>query len=102
MVYDPDYRGKISQKTQLMNLDYSAPTVTLALQTGSDTDTPPTGRTSSPAGRSSHADHGPDFLRPEPLPVDVGAAQIVNAPLGVLLGVEPWNFPLYQIVLKVA
>jgi dihydropyrimidinase len=24
VVYDPDYRGKISQKTQLMNLDYSA------------------------------------------------------------------------------
>ena len=24
VIYDPDYRGKISQKTQLMNLDYSA------------------------------------------------------------------------------
>jgi dihydropyrimidinase len=24
VVYDPDYRGKISQKTQLMNVDYSA------------------------------------------------------------------------------
>ena len=24
VIYDPDYRGKISQKTQLMNVDYSA------------------------------------------------------------------------------
>jgi succinate-semialdehyde dehydrogenase/glutarate-semialdehyde dehydrogenase len=45
-----------------------------------------------------YAERGPDFLRPEPLQVDAGEAQIVNAPLGVLLGAEPWNFPLYQVV----
>jgi succinate-semialdehyde dehydrogenase / glutarate-semialdehyde dehydrogenase len=45
-----------------------------------------------------YGDRGPEFLQPESLPVDVGTAQIVNAPLGVLLGVEPWNFPLYQVV----
>jgi len=45
-----------------------------------------------------YGDRGPEFLRPEPLPVDTGEAQIVDAPLGVLLGVEPWNFPLYQVV----
>jgi succinate-semialdehyde dehydrogenase / glutarate-semialdehyde dehydrogenase len=45
-----------------------------------------------------YGDRGPEFLRPEPLQVDTGEAQIVNVPLGVLLGVEPWNFPLYQVV----
>ena len=45
-----------------------------------------------------YGDRGLEFLRPEPLQVDTGEAQIVNAPLGVLLGVEPWNFPLYQVV----
>ena len=45
-----------------------------------------------------YGDNGPRFLQPTPLEVDEGEAQIVNAPLGVLLGVEPWNFPLYQVV----
>lgn len=41
---------------------------------------------------------GPGFLEPERLHVDVGTAEIHDAPLGVLLGIEPWNFPLYQVV----
>jgi succinate-semialdehyde dehydrogenase/glutarate-semialdehyde dehydrogenase len=45
-----------------------------------------------------YGDHGAEFLAPEKLAVDDGEAEIVNAPLGVLLGVEPWNFPLYQVV----
>ncbi|WP_227979163.1 NAD-dependent succinate-semialdehyde dehydrogenase [Nocardia spumae] len=45
-----------------------------------------------------YGDNGPGILRPTTLDVDEGEAQIVNAPLGVLLGVEPWNFPLYQVV----
>jgi succinate-semialdehyde dehydrogenase / glutarate-semialdehyde dehydrogenase len=45
-----------------------------------------------------YGDRGPEFLAPTPLPVDVGEAQIMNEPLGVLLGIEPWNFPLYQVV----
>jgi succinate-semialdehyde dehydrogenase / glutarate-semialdehyde dehydrogenase len=45
-----------------------------------------------------YGDRGPEFLLPTPLAVDVGSAEIVNAPLGVLLGVEPWNYPLYQVV----
>ena len=45
-----------------------------------------------------YGDNGTEFLKPEKLPVVVGEAEIVNAPLGVLLGVEPWNFPLYQVV----
>ncbi|HET9029535.1 MAG TPA: NAD-dependent succinate-semialdehyde dehydrogenase [Candidatus Aquilonibacter sp.] len=42
--------------------------------------------------------NGPDFLKPQPLEVPGGEAQLVYQPLGVLVGVEPWNFPLYQVV----
>ncbi|MFF0742943.1 NAD-dependent succinate-semialdehyde dehydrogenase [Streptomyces sp. NPDC004111] len=45
-----------------------------------------------------YARNGPDFLAAEPLEVDEGEAYLVNEPLGVLLGVMPWNFPLYQVV----
>ncbi|MEV7405351.1 NAD-dependent succinate-semialdehyde dehydrogenase [Streptomyces sp. NPDC091267] len=47
---------------------------------------------------SYYAQHGPDFASPEPLDVQEGEAYLVNEPLGVLLGVMPWNFPLYQVV----
>jgi succinate-semialdehyde dehydrogenase/glutarate-semialdehyde dehydrogenase len=45
-----------------------------------------------------YAENGPRFLEPEPLPVDIGEAVLVNQPLGVLLAIEPWNYPLYQVV----
>jgi succinate-semialdehyde dehydrogenase/glutarate-semialdehyde dehydrogenase len=45
-----------------------------------------------------YAEHGPEQLAEEPLDVEGGSAVIVNAPLGVVLGVQPWNFPFYQAV----
>jgi succinate-semialdehyde dehydrogenase/glutarate-semialdehyde dehydrogenase len=42
-------------------------------------------------------ENGPGFLEPERLPVEEGEAVVVSTPLGVLLGIEPWNFPLYQV-----
>jgi succinate-semialdehyde dehydrogenase/glutarate-semialdehyde dehydrogenase len=45
-----------------------------------------------------YAQHGPDFAADEPLDVEEGEAYLVNEPLGALLGVMPWNFPLYQVV----
>jgi succinate-semialdehyde dehydrogenase / glutarate-semialdehyde dehydrogenase len=45
-----------------------------------------------------YAHHGPGQIVDESLSVDEGLAKIVNAPLGVLLGVQPWNFPVYQVV----
>jgi succinate-semialdehyde dehydrogenase/glutarate-semialdehyde dehydrogenase len=45
-----------------------------------------------------YADHAESFLAPKRLSTDPqdGDAVLVNSPLGVLLGVEPWNFPYYQ------
>ncbi|AMM08277.1 Aldehyde dehydrogenase [Streptomyces albidoflavus] len=45
-----------------------------------------------------YAKYGPEFAAPEPLDVEEGEAYLVSEPLGVLLGVMPWNFPLYQVV----
>ncbi|QDQ99181.1 NAD-dependent succinate-semialdehyde dehydrogenase [Tomitella fengzijianii] len=46
-----------------------------------------------------YADNGPRFLEPEALDIaEGGDARVVYEPLGVLLGIEPWNFPLYQVV----
>ncbi|CAM5280151.1 succinate-semialdehyde dehydrogenase [NADP(+)] [Streptomyces xanthochromogenes] len=45
-----------------------------------------------------YAENGPHFAAAEPLDVDEGEAYLLNEPLGVLLGVMPWNFPLYQVV----
>jgi len=44
--------------------------------------------------------HAEQLLAPEKLPVatpDEGDAMLVHDPLGVILAIEPWNFPFYQI-----
>lgn len=41
---------------------------------------------------------GPDLIGDETIEVDEGEARVVTRPIGVLLGVMPWNFPLYQVV----
>jgi len=47
-----------------------------------------------------YADNGEAFLAPEPLDTASSDddAMLVSAPLGVILGVQPWNFPYYQLV----
>lgn len=47
-----------------------------------------------------YADHAEKLLAPERLPVAdraEGRATLICEPLGVLLAIEPWNFPYYQI-----
>jgi succinate-semialdehyde dehydrogenase / glutarate-semialdehyde dehydrogenase len=44
-----------------------------------------------------YADHAETFLAPEQLPAARGNAVVESSPIGVLLGVEPWNYPYYQI-----
>jgi succinate-semialdehyde dehydrogenase/glutarate-semialdehyde dehydrogenase len=45
-----------------------------------------------------YADHAEAFLAPEQLASSRGEAMVESSPLGVLFGVEPWNFPYYQLV----
>jgi succinate-semialdehyde dehydrogenase/glutarate-semialdehyde dehydrogenase len=44
-----------------------------------------------------YADHGEKFLADKSLEPLNGSAFIRHSPIGVLLGVEPWNFPFYQV-----
>lgn len=44
-----------------------------------------------------YADHGEEFLADKVLDPEYGTALIRNSPIGVLLGVMPWNFPYYQV-----
>jgi succinate-semialdehyde dehydrogenase / glutarate-semialdehyde dehydrogenase len=40
---------------------------------------------------------GPRIAAPRPLATAAGDAVLLTEPLGVLLGIEPWNYPLYQV-----
>ncbi|GLY73867.1 NAD-dependent succinate-semialdehyde dehydrogenase [Actinoallomurus iriomotensis] len=44
-----------------------------------------------------YADNAEDFLKPVPIDTREGEAVVVSSPLGVLFGVQPWNFPYYQL-----
>ncbi|NNN27191.1 NAD-dependent succinate-semialdehyde dehydrogenase [Pseudomonas nitroreducens] len=47
-----------------------------------------------------YAKHAEALLAPEKLPVadpSEGDATLVHEPLGIILAIEPWNFPYYQI-----
>jgi succinate-semialdehyde dehydrogenase/glutarate-semialdehyde dehydrogenase len=44
-----------------------------------------------------YADNGEKFLADKQLEPKFGKAFIRHSPIGVLLGVEPWNFPFYQV-----
>ncbi len=52
-----------------------------------------------------YANNTENLLKPEKLPVAdqaEGDAVLVHDPLGVLLAVEPWNFPYYQVARIIA
>jgi succinate-semialdehyde dehydrogenase / glutarate-semialdehyde dehydrogenase len=44
-----------------------------------------------------YAEHAEAFLAPEKLTTPRGEAMVESSPIGVLFGVEPWNYPYYQI-----
>jgi succinate-semialdehyde dehydrogenase/glutarate-semialdehyde dehydrogenase len=44
-----------------------------------------------------YAEHGETFLADKILDPEFGTALVRSSPLGVLLGVMPWNFPYYQV-----
>jgi succinate-semialdehyde dehydrogenase/glutarate-semialdehyde dehydrogenase len=45
-----------------------------------------------------YAKNGPRFLEPKQIEVMKGEAIVENEPIGVILAIEPWNYPLYQVV----
>lgn len=45
-----------------------------------------------------YADHGPAMLTPEKTPVENDKAYIDYLPLGSILAVMPWNFPIWQVM----
>jgi succinate-semialdehyde dehydrogenase/glutarate-semialdehyde dehydrogenase len=44
-----------------------------------------------------YADHGPVFLADEVIESDAGRSFVAHQPLGTVLAVMPWNFPLWQV-----
>ena len=44
-----------------------------------------------------YVEHADEFLAPQPIYTNSGNAHILKQALGVLMAVEPWNFPFYQI-----
>lgn len=49
-----------------------------------------------------YATSAADLLKPQPIDSDVGQGWVEFHPIGVLLAVEPWNFPIYQLTRVVA
>lgn len=44
-----------------------------------------------------YADNAEAFLKDKPFEVEEGKAYVRYSPIGVILGVEPWNYPFYQV-----
>ncbi|MFT8593161.1 MAG: NAD-dependent succinate-semialdehyde dehydrogenase [Bifidobacterium sp.] len=45
-----------------------------------------------------YAEHGIELLKDEPVArVSGGSATMRKSPIGVLLGIQPWNYPYYQV-----
>ena len=45
-----------------------------------------------------YAENAGRFLQPTRYPTELGEAWVENHPIGVLMAVEPWNFPYYQLM----
>lgn len=43
-----------------------------------------------------YVENGEEFLKPKPLPNAPGSI-LATEPVGVILAIEPWNFPYYQV-----
>ncbi|VAW94133.1 Succinate-semialdehyde dehydrogenase [NAD]; Succinate-semialdehyde dehydrogenase [NADP+] [hydrothermal vent metagenome] len=48
-------------------------------------------------GCDYYAEHAPRFLADEPVASDAGKSYVAYQPLGTVLAVMPWNFPLWQV-----
>lgn len=48
-------------------------------------------------GCEYYADYGPAFLKDEIIETDAGKSFVCYQPIGTVLAVMPWNFPLWQV-----
>src|SRR6185312_1490749 len=51
---------------------------------------------------SYYAQNGQTLMADEPLEIQGGNAVIQKRPVGVILGIMPWNYPYYQVARFVA
>lgn len=49
-----------------------------------------------------YAENAAELLKPQPYDSQLGEAWVQHHPIGVLLAVEPWNFPIYQLIRVIA
>lgn len=49
-----------------------------------------------------YAENATELLKPQPYDSQLGEAWVQHHPIGVLLAVEPWNFPIYQLIRVIA
>ncbi len=49
-------------------------------------------------GCDYYSERGPGFLRNKPVEMDDGRGYVAFRPLGLVLAIMPWNFPLWQVV----
>ncbi|NND95606.1 MAG: aldehyde dehydrogenase family protein, partial [Flavobacteriales bacterium] len=45
-----------------------------------------------------YAEHSEQYLSPETILTEAKKSYVVFQPLGIILGVMPWNFPFYQVI----
>jgi len=45
-----------------------------------------------------YAENGEQFLTPEPRPTNASHSYVAFEPVGVVLGIMPWNFPFWQAI----
>lgn len=45
-----------------------------------------------------YAEHGPDILADERVAIDGAEAWVAHEPIGLVLAVMPWNFPVWQVM----
>src|SRR5471030_425611 len=45
-----------------------------------------------------YADNAEEFLKPVTYKSSLGEAWVEHSPIGVIMAVEPWNFPFYQLM----
>ena len=52
----------------------------------------------SAAGCEYYADHAADYLKPQPIPTEAQRSYVIYQPIGCVMAVMPWNFPIWQVI----